>query len=171
MNSTTRRLAAVTGTGAAAVAALIVPAATGSAQPPVCAAETLNLNILQLDPPTEGQNRLTVVLTNKSAQSCVVQGFPSAELVGPEDPAFGPTYQLPRQEAGFAPVLVEPGAAARSELTYLAGGPDGWVPATLVVTPPDTTTPMRAPWPAGLSVQRQDAATHPGTFVGPLRPV
>lgn len=171
MNSTKWRITALAGTGAAVLAALAVPATTSSAQPPACAAETLNLNILQFDAPVPGQNRLTVVLTNKSAQSCAVHGFPEAELVGPEDPAFGSTYQLPRQQADFAPVTVEPGSAVRSELTYLSGGPDGWVPATLVVTPPDTTTPLRAPWPAGASVQRQDAATHPGTFIGPLRPI
>ncbi|MEV0109279.1 hypothetical protein AB0H42_23465 [Nocardia sp. NPDC050799] len=91
-------------------------------------------------------------------------------LVSPEDPTFGPTYRLPRQATDPAPPTVEPGAAVSSLLTYLPGGPDGWVPVTLVVTPPDTTTRLRASWPADVSVQRQGGVTHPGTFIGPLQP-
>ena len=45
----------------------------------------------------------------------------------------------------------------------------GWVPDTIVLTPPDTTTRLEVPWiPGGVGVARQDAATHPGTYIGPL---
>ncbi|WP_267467170.1 MULTISPECIES: hypothetical protein [Nocardia] len=33
-----------------------------------------------------------------------------------------------------------------------------------------TGAQLEAPWPTGVSVQRQDGATHPGTYIGPLRP-
>lgn len=156
--------------GAAALAAVTIPAATSAAAPAPCAAETLGLSIRERPSDSPGQGRLEVVLTNTSAQSCAVQGFPGVDLAGPEDPTFGPTYQLPRQAAEPAPLTVEPGAAVSSLLTYLPDGPDGWIPVTLVVTPPDTTTRLQAPWPAGISVQRQDGATHPGTYIGPLQP-
>jgi hypothetical protein len=38
-----------------------------------------------------------------------------------------------------------------------------------VVTPPDGTTQLETPWiPGGIAVLRQDGATHPGTYIGPL---
>lgn len=164
------RVAGAAGAATAAVAAVTIPAATSAAAPARCAAEALDLSTRERPSDSPGQSRLEVVLTNTSAQSCAVQGFPGVHLVGPQDPTFGPTYQLPRQAADPAPLTVEPGAAVGSLLTYLPGGPDGWVPVTLVVTPPDTTTRLQAPWPAGVSVQRQDGASHPGTFIGPLQP-
>lgn len=164
------RVAGTAGAAMASLAAVLIPATTSAAAPAPCAAEALNLSTRERPSDSPGQSRLEVVLTNTSAQSCAVQGFPGVDLVGPADPTFGPTYQLPRQAADPAPLTVEPGAAVSSLLTYLSGGPDGWVPATIVVTPPDTTTQLQAPWQAGVSVQRQDGATHPGTFIGPLQP-
>lgn len=164
------RVAGTAVAATAALAAMFIPAATSAATPVLCTAETLNPSTRDRPSDSPGQRRLEIVLTNTSAQSCAVQGFPGVDLVGPADPAFGPTYQLPRQDVDFAPVTVAPGAAVSSLLTYLPGGPGGWVPATIVLTPPDTTTPLQAPWPAGVSVQRQDAATHPGTYIGPLQP-
>ncbi len=156
---------------AAAVPAMFLVPAVGSAQAPICAADMLNATTRQdAAPNPDGQNELSIVLTNTSPQPCLVQGFPGVDLVGPDDPAFGPTYSLPRQETGFAPVSVAPGHAVSSVVTYLAQGSQGWTPEKIVVTPPDTTTQLEVPWTPGLSVQRQDAATHPGTFVGPLRP-
>ncbi|WP_227999003.1 DUF4232 domain-containing protein [Nocardia australiensis] len=156
---------------AAAVPAMFVVPAISSAQPPICSAEMLNATTQQDGPPSSnGQNMLRIVLTNTSPQTCLVQGHPGVDLTGPDHPTFGPTYSLPRQEAGFAPVTVAPGAAVSSELTYLADGPQGWTPTMIVVTPPDTTTQLQVPWPQAGSVSRQDAATHPGTYIGPLRP-
>lgn len=37
----------------------------------------------------------------------------------------------------------------------------------MVVTPPDETRSAELPWPGG-AVLRQDGATRPGTFVGPV---
>lgn len=168
--STKWRAASVAGAAAAALAAVTIPAATGAAAPAPCTAQALDLSTRERPWDSPGQGRLEVVLTNTSTQTCAVQGFPGVDLAGPDDPAFGPTYRLPRQAAEPAPLTVQPGAAVSSLLTYLSDGPDGWVPATLVVTPPDITTRLQAPWPAGVSVQRQDGATHPGTYIGPLHP-
>lgn len=164
------RAAGAAGAVLASLAAVMIPAATSSAAPVLCTAETLNPSTRERPSDSPGQSTLEIVLTNTSTQACAVQGFPGVDLAGPDDPTFGPTYSLPRQEVDFAPVVVEPGSAVSSVLTYLPAGPDGWVPATIVITPPDTTTQLQAPWPAGVSVQRQDAATHPGTYIGPLQP-
>lgn len=168
--STKRRAVGTAGVMMASLVAVTVPATTASAAPGLCTAETLSMSTRDRPSDSPGQSRLEVILTNTSAQECAVQGFPGVDLVGPDDPTFGPTYELPRQDVDFAPVTVAPGSAVSSLLTYLPGGPDGWVPATIVLTPPDTTTQLQVPWPAGASVQRQDAATHPGTFIGPLQP-
>ncbi|MBB5917140.1 hypothetical protein BJY24_006052 [Nocardia transvalensis] len=170
MTSTTWRVTGIAGAVLASLAAVTIPAVTSAAAPAPCAPESLALSTRERPSDSASQGTLDVVLTNTSAQACALQGFPGVDLVGPADPTFGPTYSLPRQAADPTPQTVEPGAAVSSLLTYLPGGPDGWVPATVVVTPPDTTTQLQAPWPAGVSVQRQDGATHPGTFVGPLVP-
>jgi hypothetical protein len=36
------------------------------------------------------------------------------------------------------------------------------------VTPPDETTYAAVAWPAGVVLIRQDEATHPGTYIGPV---
>ena len=113
-----------------AVAAVAVPAmfmvpAIGSAQEPVCSAEMLSATTQQEGAPTpNGQNKLRIVLTNTSAQSCLVQGYPGVDLAGPDNPTFGPTYSLPRQETGFAPVEVAPGSS-RGQRADLPGGRTG----------------------------------------------
>ncbi|WP_245672617.1 DUF4232 domain-containing protein [Nocardia anaemiae] len=154
-----------------AVPVTLLAPAVASAQSEVCTAEMLKASTQQDGAPApSGQNRLRIVLTNTSAQTCLVQGYPGVDLAGPNDPNAGPIYSLPRQQTGFAPVTVAPGEAVSSELTYLSGGANGWTPCTIIVTPPDTTTQLRVPWPQAGSVQRQDGATNPGTYIGPLRP-
>ncbi|WP_280262511.1 DUF4232 domain-containing protein [Nocardia wallacei] len=162
------------GAAAAALAVSVFPAAVSAAQAPPCAAEALSLDsrITEVTGP-RAQNHLTLELTNTSSQACVLQGFPGVDLVGAEHPDFGSVYQIPRQAADAGPVTVEPGRIAVSVLTYLSAPPEdpnSWTPGTIVVTPPDTTTQLQTPWPvAHLSIQRQDGATHPGTFIGPLQ--
>jgi hypothetical protein len=83
---------------------------------------------------------------------------------------WGPVYSLPRQDGDPQPLSLAPGASASSRLTVLPA-PDGWIPASIVVTPPDATTHLEVPWiPGGVAVSRQDGASHPGTYIGPLRP-
>ncbi|MCV7343352.1 DUF4232 domain-containing protein [Mycolicibacterium rhodesiae] len=117
------------------------------------------------------QIHFDVIFTNISAQSCDVQGYPGVHLIGPDDPMWGPDYQLPQQADVAAPVTLPPGASAGSRLTFLPD-PNGWVPDTIAVTLPNAPGRMDVPWIAGrVPVARQDAASHPGTYIGPLQPM
>jgi uncharacterized protein DUF4232 len=116
-----------------------------------------------------GQRHTTVVWTNTSASDCVMEGFGGVDLQGPDDP-MGPTYSLPRTSATPESFPLAPGHAAHTTITWLPpqDGP-GWTPTAMVVTPPNETRSARLDWPGG-AVLRQDGATHPGTFIGPVSP-
>ncbi|MEC3981883.1 DUF4232 domain-containing protein [Amycolatopsis sp. H20-H5] len=120
----------------------------------------------------EGQVEVPLVYTNTSAATCDLHGVPGVDLKGPADPN-GPVYSLTRVDNGDKTDPVAPGKTATAHLIVLkyTGGSEGslgskkWVPTTLITIPPGQTTPLSTPWPQGLSVLRQDSATHPGTYV------
>ncbi|CAN5637962.1 hypothetical protein BH10ACT9_BH10ACT9_39630 [soil metagenome] len=120
-----------------------------------------------------GQLQLDATLTNTGTDStCTLQGYPTVVLIGPDDPTFGSTYVVPRQSGDPQPLTLAPGASAGSVLTFSPGPADGWVPREIVVTlpQPDSSVFLSTPWiSGGGSVLRQDGATHPGTYIGPLR--
>ncbi|MGW4247870.1 DUF4232 domain-containing protein [Nocardia sp. NPDC004722] len=159
------------GVGLATLVAVPLSAGPATAADPWCTTDMLSLTArLRPDSDSTGQGSLGLILTNTASQPCVTEGFPGVDLLGPDDPAYGSTYHLPRQSAATQPLTLAPGQSAESDITYLPGGPQGWYPNTILLTPPDTTTQLNTPWPQGISVLRQDAATHPGTFIGPLQP-
>lgn len=121
---------------------------------------------------TTGQGWLPLIYTNTSSRSCLLRGIPGLDLHGPADPN-GPTYTLPRQDRGGAGVMLAPGASATARLVILSDEPGStgsmgstnWVPTQLVTIPPGETAPLTLRWPAGLTVTRQDSATHPGSWI------
>ncbi|OYN77962.1 hypothetical protein CG716_17040 [Mycolicibacterium sphagni] len=151
-------------------AALIVSAAPTAAAEPACAPDSLSLSTSSPGSPGDGtQIHFDVIFTNTSAQTCSLQGYPGVNLIGPDDPTWGPDYQLPQQAGDPQPVTLAPGAAATSRLTFLPN-PNGWVPQTIAVTLPNNPGLIQIPWiPGGIPVARQDAASHPGTYIGPLQ--
>jgi hypothetical protein len=116
-----------------------------------------------------GQRHTTVVWTNTSTSDCVMDGFGGVDLEGPDDP-MGHTYSLPRTSATPQSFTLAPGHAAHTTITWLPpqDGP-GWTPTAMLVTPPNETRSARLDWPGG-AVLRQDGATHPGTYIGPVGP-
>jgi hypothetical protein len=123
-----------------------------------------------------GQGWIPLTYTNTSDRPCVLRGVPGADLRGPADPN-GTVYTLPRQNNARVPdVQLAPRASASARLVVLSDQPGsvgslgskGWVPTQLVTIPPGETSPLTVPWPAGLSVMRQDSATHPGSWIGPF---
>jgi hypothetical protein len=147
-----------------ALIALAVPAgATGA---PACTL-ALRAGTASQRPPGQLHLHLVVVATGGS---CRVSGFPRVELVGPDDATFGPIYELPRQLARPQSLRLGRGQRAHAVLTWLRDG--RWTPdyaLVIVETDSGPSPPLTLPGRGG-PVLRQDAATHPGSYVGPLRP-
>ena len=128
-------------------------------------------------PASRGDSQVPVklVYTNKSQRPCLLRGVPGADLHGPADPN-GPVYTLTRQTNGVKDIHLRPGASASARLVVLpysdgsvgSMGSTRWVPTRLETIPPGETTPLTAQWPAGLTVLRQDSATHPGSWIEPF---
>ncbi|MFR9799340.1 DUF4232 domain-containing protein [Streptomyces sp. MS06] len=98
-----------------------------------------------------GQENFPVVLTNTSARTCTLHGFPGAAFVDAAGQQLGPD---PHRAAGSSPttVTLAPGASAWAGLTFsnpeISGAATG-TPASLLVTPPDERDPLTVPWTAG----------------------
>jgi hypothetical protein len=116
-----------------------------------------------------GQRHTIVVWTNTSGAACVIDGFGGVDLEGPDDP-MGRIYSLPRESAAAESFSLAPDEQAHTTITWLPpqDGP-GWTPTTMRVTPPNETRSTQLEWP-GSAVLRQDGATHPGTYIGPVSP-
>jgi hypothetical protein len=117
------------------------------------------------------QWQLPITMTNQGSTACTVQGFPGVRLDGSD----GTSWDLVRTNGAVSPVLLKPGEHVTAEITYLtatslgSGEPDtGWHVTGYAVTPPNTTNTQTLPWPDALGLVKQDAATHPGTYVGPV---
>ncbi|MBN9102560.1 MAG: DUF4232 domain-containing protein [Pseudonocardia sp.] len=169
--SGTEPLAPVAEPATTAPAATSTEAApTPTAEPVVrCTAADLGLRVGGRGPDVNpGQKTVALVYTNISSRPCYVTGVPGVDLLGPADPN-GPTYPVPRPGADAVQprTTLGPGRKASATLTYLSGGA-GWVPTEIITTPPGDTHQLVTRWSLGDPVLRQDGATHPGTFVGPL---
>lgn len=127
-------------------------------------------------PPGQFHVNLVLVNTDKLTNtSCRVSGFPDVELIGPVDPIFGSIYFVPDQAGRSESVTLRAGQRAHAVLTWLPwwSGNVGrrWAPGyvrVVVRTSRGSSFAMALPWRFG-SVLRQDAATHPGTYIGPIR--
>lgn len=119
-----------------------------------------------------GQWRVDIVVRNKG-RTCRVFGNPNVELIGPTRRVFGSLYQIPYQHGRKQVVVLRHGARAHARLTWLRDNTwGGWVPAYIrivISTNHGQSLPIATPWQYG-AVLRQDGATHPGTYVDPIRP-
>ncbi|MFF7236139.1 DUF4232 domain-containing protein [Streptomyces collinus] len=100
--------------------------------------------------PGAGQENFPVVLTNKSARTCTLHGYPGAAFVNASGGQVGPD---PRRSSG-SPVTVtlKPGKSAWAGLTFSnpeVSGADTATPAALLVTPPDERDQLKVAWTAG----------------------
>ncbi|WP_246843429.1 DUF4232 domain-containing protein [Allokutzneria sp. NRRL B-24872] len=156
-------------------AALAAPPTGEEPAIPPCASGDLAVS---LDTPKEsaqakGQFRVAVTFKNISDRTCVTEGVPTVDLVGPEDPN-GPVYTLVHgaQEAP-ASFLTPDETATTTEIVVLTPSPGAvgstgstsWTPTHAHITPKGLEQPMIAEWDSKLPVLRQDGATHPGSFV------
>jgi hypothetical protein len=100
--------------------------------------------------PGAGQENFPVVLTDTSARTCTVHGYPGAAFVNSSGTQLGPD---PRRESG-SPVTVtlKPGQSAWAGLTFSNPGISGAktaTPAALLVTPPDERDQLKVAWTGG----------------------
>lgn len=122
-----------------------------------------------------GQFHVNLIFLNTPSEPpCRVSGFPEVELIGPVYPMFGSIYALPDQAGRPQSIVLRSGQTAHAVLTWLPPSlrSQRWVPGYVRVVVPTSrgpSFPMALPWHFG-PVLRQDAATHPGTYIGPLRP-
>jgi hypothetical protein len=169
------------GSGAGAPAATVSPpsgapaAATTPAATPVASVERCHTGGLRvtLGAPQgqPGQQRTVgLVFTNTSGASCTMRGYPGVNLVQ----TTSDQWELVRQQDPVQTVTLAPAASAHATLTFYqwsASVPNvKFVPASLFVTPPDETTHATIGWLPGIIVVRQDGATHPLTYIGPVAP-
>ena len=100
-------------------------------------------------------------------------GFPGFELVGPMSDG-STTYDPVRQQVAYQAVTVPAGGEAHADFFALPGpgscdGGQAWVPTSVAVTLPGASTSFRVAWPGGSVDNCQGGATHPGTFIGPVK--
>ncbi|MFJ3305312.1 DUF4232 domain-containing protein [Streptomyces sp. NPDC086549] len=141
-------------TGAPASAA---PTATGSTHGGTATAATgarchtseLSASVGRNDPGA-GQENFPIVLTNKSARTCTLRGYPGAAFVNASGTQLGPD---PKRSSGTpATVTLKPGQSAWAGLTFSnpeISGAKTATPAALLVTPPDERDSLKATWTAG----------------------
>ncbi|MFC4035883.1 DUF4232 domain-containing protein [Streptomyces polygonati] len=113
---------------------------------------------------SDDQQHLEVLMTNASSSTCTVKGFPGVDLKAAD------TWSLVRTAKTASTVTLKSGATASFVITYLpweAGSGVEFKATSVAITPPGETTSVTLTWPGG-SLLRQDGATHPGTYVGPV---
>ncbi|WP_344581851.1 DUF4232 domain-containing protein [Streptomyces lunalinharesii] len=160
----------------------------GAGQTPVAKGDTCNPSDFSLEitasPKADdgGQSRLVLAVKNTTDHTCAVSGVPTVELHGPDDAKYGPVYEVPsgpKTSATGKVVRIPAGQSAGVELTYLKDENAGaWMPTEISLALPGAKNePLKAAWPSADSgitagaVQRQDAATYPGTFSGTFSPL
>ncbi|MER6683499.1 DUF4232 domain-containing protein [Streptomyces olivaceoviridis] len=125
--------------------ATTAPAATSTR----CHTSELRASVGRNDPGA-GQENFPVVLTNASARTCTLHGYPGAAFVGASGDQLGPD---PKRSPGTpVTVTLKPGQSAWAGLTFSNPGVSGAktaTPAALLVTPPDEREQVKVVWKGG----------------------
>lgn len=110
--------------------------------------------------PGAGQRNFPIVLTNASARTCTVYGYPGAAFVDAAGRQLGPDPE--RAPGSPSRVTLAPGDSAWAGLSYSSpeiSGARTARPAGLLVTPPDERKPIEVPWTAGAVPVSGNAST------------
>ncbi|NEA66329.1 DUF4232 domain-containing protein [Streptomyces sp. SID12488] len=100
--------------------------------------------------PGAGQKNFPVVLTNESARTCTLRGYPGIAFVDAADKQLG----LPpkRSDAELTTVRLAPGESGWVGLSFAnpeLSEAETETPAELLVTPPDERDPLKVTWERG----------------------
>ncbi len=123
--------------------------AGGTKQSSRCHTAELRAEVGRMDPGA-GQRNFPIVLTNTSARTCTVYGYPGAAFIDASGEQLGPDPV--RAPGSPARVTLAPGDSAWAGLSYSSpeiSGARTARPAALLVTPPDEREPIEVPWTAG----------------------
>jgi Protein of unknown function (DUF4232) len=123
----------------------------------------------------DGQNNVSsqiiewVQLENSTSSPCTMDGFAGVNLVGSANGQSNYTWPLTRDSESYSQIVLKSGESAYFGIKYLpwASGDGSEINvANIVLTPPNTTTSITLPW--STSVELQDSATAPGTYLTPV---
>ncbi|MDL5199096.1 DUF4232 domain-containing protein [Streptomyces sp. ALI-76-A] len=169
-------LAAVVVAGTAA-AAMPAAAASAKAEPTRCHTADLRAGFAMGDDArpemeqTEKQTQAFVWFTNQSKRTCTLSGFAGVDMIGAQE--TDGTWSLARSSKKPVKMILEPGDTVDFSINLLpvaASTPkkEKFVPAKLLVTPPNETQPFSLKWPFGGQILKQDGATRPVTYLNPI---
>ncbi|MFE0675634.1 DUF4232 domain-containing protein [Streptomyces sp. NPDC058867] len=126
------------------------PSAAGAGSGPSrCRTAELRAEVGGVDPGA-GQRNFPIVLTNASARTCAVYGYPGAAFVDSDGDRLG--TDPVRSPDTPTRVTLEPGDSAWAGLSYSSpevSGARTARPAALLVTPPDEREPIEVAWKGG----------------------
>ncbi|WAZ25858.1 DUF4232 domain-containing protein [Streptomyces cinnabarinus] len=136
------------------------PSPAGAAAPSSrCRTAELRAEVGRMDPGA-GQRNFPIVLTNASARTCTVYGYPGAAFVDASGRQLGPDPE--RAPGKPSRVTLAPGDSAWAGLSYASpeiSGARTARPAGLLVTPPDEREPIEVDWTAGAVPVSGNAST------------
>ncbi|MER7112524.1 DUF4232 domain-containing protein [Streptomyces sp. NPDC000229] len=120
---------------------------------------------------TEDQVNAFVAVKNTGSGACTLRGYPKVTLkMGTETQGVETETFFPQTSEKPKTVRLNSGASARFTVTFLSGkeSDDNIIdPGVAAVTLPGNTKAKELRWWWG-PVQKQEAATHPGNYVGPV---
>ncbi|HEY6493739.1 MAG TPA: DUF4232 domain-containing protein [Trebonia sp.] len=172
-STSTSAPAATTSTADVVAPAASTPAAPSASAQPGASTTACSVGVLGFTfgakTGTTAQQTQVVDLTNKGSSACTMDGFPGVDLVGVAHGQQNYSWPLVRSSARYSQVTLQPHGVAHFDLMYLPFAPGDGTDITvikIVLTPPNTSTQTDLTW--NQQVLLQDAATHPGTYIGPV---
>jgi hypothetical protein len=143
----------------------------GTADAAACQGSYLKVNFADAAPnPAATEPTARLVIQNAGSSTCSLLGYPGVQLVT----AKGATWDLVREQYRKpVRVVLAPGQSTRAVIYLLPHengyGTNGFAPATVRVTPPNTTSTVTLDWPwPSYVVEDQSGATRPGSYVFPV---
>ncbi|MEU6349067.1 DUF4232 domain-containing protein [Streptomyces sp. NPDC047072] len=120
---------------------------------------------------TRKQTQAFVWFTNKSRHTCTLSGFAGVDMIGAQK--TDGTWSLVRSSEKPQKITLERGDTVDFSITLLPVAKstprkEKFVPVKFLITPPNETKHFTLKWPFGGQILKQDAATHPATYVNPI---